>query len=223
MRPLRSAPAGPATRPPIPFSVVLGTDYAGKSMLLNELAARGMHCVSYDRAHVPPEAALVNELRETFVGRAVREAVHSADFLVTLLQTSVVYLRDQVLRAGGDRPVVVDSYYYKILAKCRLTGLVNEQMFAWWRSFPQPRQVIFLDVDAETAWRRSGEGAQLNPFEHYGAVSTREGFLRFQEDLRRLLIEEVGAVPVDRVDGADDADRVTAVAEGVMRRGAAHV
>jgi thymidylate kinase len=213
----------PTTAPaiaPAAFSVVLGPDYAGKSTLLAELAERGMHCISYDKKFVGQETALINDLRGAFLKRALPAAggVYSSDFIVTLLQTSVIYLRDEMLRApAGDRPVVIDSYYYKVLAKCRLTGLVNEHMFAWWRAFPQPEQVIFIDVDPRTAWRRCGEGAQLNPFEYYGATPTWDGFRTFQNDLRRLLIEEVHALPVNRMDGCDGTHRAVAVAQRVAR------
>lgn len=205
---------------PTAFSVVLGPDYAGKSTLLTEMAALGVHCVSYDKEFVGRDTALINDLRGAFLKRALPAAgdVYSSDFVVTLLQTSVVYLRDQMLRAtAGDRPVVVDSYYYKVLAKCRLTGLVNEHLFAWWRAFPQPGQVIFIDVDARTAWRRCDEGARLNPFEYYGTTPTWDGFRSFQNDLRRLLIEEIGALPVNRLDGGDRTHRAVAVAQRVAR------
>jgi thymidylate kinase len=205
---------------PAAFSVVLGPDYAGKSTLLTEMAGHGMHCVSYDKEFVGRETALINDLRGAFLKRALPAAgdVYSRDFVVTLLQTSVIYLRDEMLRAAaGDRPVVVDSYYYKVLAKCRLTGLVNEQMFGWWRAFPQPGQVIFIDVDTRTAWRRCDRGARLNPFEYYGATPTFDGFRAFQDDLRRLLVEEVGALPVNRIDGGDRTHRAVAVAQRAAR------
>jgi thymidylate kinase len=204
------------------FSVLLGPDYAGKSSVLGALAADGWQCVSYDREFVDPECSLVHDLRDGFVGRALRGfgTAYSADFLVTLLQTSVVYLRDQTLRAAPDRPVVTDSYYYKILAKCVLKGLLNEQLFAWWRSFPPPERVIYLDVDPETAWLRSGEGSLLNPFEYYGAAPSREGFCRFQTDLRRLMLREVGSVPMTVLSAPDGVGRtVDAIRRTITWRG----
>jgi thymidylate kinase len=208
------APAHPA------FSVLLGPDYAGKSTVLSALAARGVQCVSYDDEFVRPDCSLVNELRDRFVTQALRSkgTSYSADFVVTLLQTAVVYLRDQVMCADRERPVVVDSYYYKILAKCVLTGLANEVLFAWWRSFPRPRQVIYLDVDPATAWRRSGEGAQLNFFEHYGDAPTWESFRRFQTDLRRLMVAEIGPVPMEVLSEADGGGQVVDVMRRIARR-----
>ena len=194
-------PARRVSPSPPAFSVLLGPDYAGKSTLISALAARGVQCVSYDHEFVRPDCSLVNDLRDGFVTRALAGmgTSYSADFVATLLQTAVVYLRDQVICADRRRPVVVDSYYYKILAKCELTGVVSESLFDWWRSFPQPEQVFYIDVDPETAWRRSGEGARLNAFEFYGDAPTWPGFQRFQTDLRRLMAEEIAPAPMEVV------------------------
>ena len=203
------------------FYVLLGPDYAGKSTMLTALAGAGWQCVSYDDNFVPADCPLILELRNTFVTRALRHVgtSYSPDFVLTLLQTSVVYLRDQILRADPDRPVIVDSYYYKILAKCLLKGLVNEQIFGWWRQFPQPRRVIYLDVSPENAWRRSGEGTRLNLFEHYGDNPNWAGFRRFQSDLAERMTAEVAGIPLTVVDDAEDqlgrAVRAIARSDGV--------
>jgi thymidylate kinase len=216
----RGATRRPLAQPHPAFSVLLGPDYAGKSTVISALAARGVQCVSYDHGLVQPDCSLVNDLRDCFVTRALPGAgtSYSADFIVTLLQTAVVYLRDQVMRADRDRPVVVDSYYYKILAKCVLTGLVSDSLFGWWRSFPRPRQVIYLDVDPATAWRRSGEGSRLNSFEHYGDAPTWEGFRRFQADLGRLMVEEIGPVPTEVLSDCDGVGQVIDVLSTIVRR-----
>jgi thymidylate kinase len=115
----------------------------------------------------------------------------------------------------------MDSYYYKVLAKCVLTGLVNEELFAWWRSFCQPRRVIYLDVRPETAWRRSGEGARLNPFEYYGTTPTWEGFRRFQTDLRRLMLTEVAPVPVTVLAESPDVEHTAGAIRQIIGSGSA--
>lgn len=209
----------PLALPHPTFSVLLGPDYAGKSTVISALAARGVQCVSYDQEFVRTDCGLVNELRDRFITRALRSmgTSYSADFVVTLLQAAVIYLRDQIMCADPQRPIVVDSYYYKILAKCVLTGLVNESLFLWWRSFPRPRQVIYLDVDPATAWRRSGEGSRLNLFEHYGDTPTWESFRRFQVDLRRLMAEEIGPIPMEVISDADGDGQVIDVLTRVTK------
>ncbi|MFE0027910.1 hypothetical protein [Amycolatopsis sp. NPDC059021] len=196
------------------FTVLLGTDYAGKTTVLSALSRRGVRCVSYDAAFVRPDCSLVNDLREGFLAHALRGLGrgYSADFVLSLLQTSVVHLRDEILRADRGSPVLVDSYYYKILAKCVLTGLVNEDIFAWWRTFPRPRRIILLEVDPETAWARSGRGARANGFEYYGDFPTWNGFRRFQADLRQRMVDEVDGVEMVSIGRADHRERVAAIA-----------
>lgn len=218
---LAAFPGPAASWAPYPeFSVLLGPDYAGKSKVLAALAARGVQCVSYDREFVRPDCSLVHDLRDGFLGRALpgRGTSYSADFLTALLQAAVVYLRDQVLQADPGRPVIVDSYYYKILAKCTLAGLAGEALFGCWRSFPRPRRVIYLDTSPATTWQRSGEGAQLNPFEHYGDVPSWENFRRFQTDLRRVMLREAGAVPVAVLSEMDSVERVLDEMRRIRRR-----
>lgn len=195
------------------MDVLLGPDYAGKSTVLTALAAHGWRCVSYDDEFIPPESSLVSDLRTGFLGKALRGlgAGYSADFVLSLLQASVVHLRDQ---AAAHDDSLVDSYYYKILAKCVLAGLGNDDVFAFWRSFPQPRRVVYLDVDPETAWRRSEWGVRLNPFEHYGPTPTWQGFRDFQLDLRELMLGEARAAEITVVPQPDGvAQAVGAVRE----------
>lgn len=181
------------------MDVLLGPDYAGKSTVLAAFAANGRKCVSYDDAFIPAESSLVGDLRTEFLGKALRGmgTGYSPDFVLSLLQASVVYLRDEAARHPDS---IVDSYYYKILAKCALLGIGNDDVFAFWRSFPRPRRVIYLDIDPETAWLRSRLGTGLNRFEHYGDTPTWRGFRDFQRDLRGMMLAEVGDVEITSID-----------------------
>ncbi|GGQ71679.1 hypothetical protein [Couchioplanes azureus] len=202
------------------FWVLLGADYAGKSSVLSALARRtGWRIASYDDDVLGGAYPLVSRLRTEFLTEALSEAGrrYSADFVLSIVQTAVVFLRDQVLAGDPTRPVLVDSYYYKILAKCRLSGLANEQIFAWWRSFPAPRGVVYLDTDAGVAWRRAGNGAAVNRFEHYGDRPSREAFVRFQTDLRRLMLAEVRDVPTRVIGTAADVGDIARQIEEFVR------
>lgn len=218
--PLSGPPAHPAMPP---FTVLLGTDYAGKSTALAELArlAPEVRIVSADEELLGPGHSLITRLRRGLVGD-VMPALHrdySPDFMLTMLQTAVLHLRDSIARSAGHTPVLVDSYYYKILAKCRLNGLDRHPLFDWWRSFPQPQQVIFLGVSPETAWLRCGEGRDLNPLEYYGTRPDRVSFTRFQADLHRAIRQEIGSLPVSFI---GEQDRVSSVARGIREVLAAH-
>ncbi|MFI9272610.1 hypothetical protein ACIGXM_18050 [Kitasatospora sp. NPDC052896] len=144
---------------------------------------------------------------------------YSAEFLAGLLQTAVLHLRDLVLRAGPGDPVLVDSYYYKILAKCRLSGVPDNPMFDWWRSFPQLRRVLFLEVAPETAWQRSGRGAAVNPLEHYGQQVDQPSFETYQADLRELLWEEIQQLPVTVIEPGGDVARTARRVREAMTHG----
>ncbi|MCT9935136.1 hypothetical protein N5079_33535 [Planotetraspora sp. A-T 1434] len=186
------------------FFVLLGPDGAGKTTVMREIARRlpSVRLVSTDADLVPSEHALIARLRHSVVDEVLPGLGHtySPEFLASLLQTAVVYLRDQAMAAGQAGPVVVDSYYYKILAKCRLAGIEGTPMYDWWRSFPQPDRVIYLDVTPESAWRRSHSGRSLNPMEYYGPAPERAGFELYQRNLRKLMLEEVERLPVTFVE-----------------------
>lgn len=150
-----------------------------------------------DDTRLAPEHALIGRLRRDVVKDvAPHPSAWSPEFFTTLVQTAVVHLRDQLLRTDAGTPVVVDSYYYKLLAKCRLAGAGESPLFAWWRTFPRPIRVLYLDVAPETAWQRSRQGADLNRLEHYGPQPDWNGFRRYQTDLAKVMRDEIQDLPV---------------------------
>jgi thymidylate kinase len=201
------------------FSVLLGPDYAGKSSIMAELRATAPDwcLVSVDSMFVAGEHAVLSTLKRALVADTLPGlgTAYSTDFAVSLAQTAIVYLRDRVLAADPDTPVLVDSYYYKILAKCRLLGADDHPMFAWWRGFPQPQQVLYLEVAPNVAWDRADH---VNRMEHYGTHPDRDTFEFFQADLHKLMLDEVRDLPVtylpQHADIADTARDVREVLTG---------
>jgi thymidylate kinase len=199
MRKTRSEAGGLAVQvPDRPFVVLLGPDYAGKSAAMAELARSPSpwRCVSVDDSFIGPGHELIGRLKRHLVTDTLPAlgTSFSFDFAMSMLQTAVVHLRDQV--ADRRQPALVDSYYYKILAKCRLIGGADTPLFSWWRSFPQPSRVLYLDVSPETAWLRTRAGATTNRLEHYGEQADQATFTTFQADLRTTMLGEVEGLPV---------------------------
>ena len=195
------------------FWTLLGPDFAGKSTVLNRLHdEHGWRVVSYDNRYLE-SYPLVRRLRELWIDGAFVWAGkrYTAELVLSVLHAIVLHLRDETVRAvATGEPVIVDSYYYKLLAKCRLHGVGHDPTFDYWRSFPQPRGVLYIDVPGEEAWLRSGRGTRTNPFEHHGPAAERESFVRFQDELREAILAEVGEVPVTFVDGCAPPDEVAA-------------
>ncbi len=199
------------------FFVVLGSDHAGKSTAL-EFLSQSFPCdvITPDCGQLTPERALISRLRQDIiseVGTALG-ITYSADFLTALSQAIVVHLRDQIVRTRHDRPVLVDSYYYKILAKCRLAGAGDHPMFTWWRTFPQPRRVVYLDIDPRTAWNRAGRGAGIHHLECHGEQVDEAAFDRYQRDLAKLMRDEIGHLPVTVIDQQHSS--VSRTAQAIM-------
>ncbi|BFV55541.1 hypothetical protein KCMC57_up06450 [Kitasatospora sp. CMC57] len=190
------------------FCVLVGPDYAGKSSALSRLRRSDLpwRILSVDDDQLAPEHALLARLRRDVVREvAGRAGAWSPDFLATMLQTAAVHLRDRLAEQPAT-PTVVDSYYYKLLAKARLAGADGSALLGWWRTFPQPRRVLYLDVAPEVAWQRSGAGAALNRLEHYGELPNWDGFRRYQNDLAKTMHDEISHLPVTVVQQQDDPD-----------------
>ncbi|MEU9478088.1 hypothetical protein [Streptomyces sp. NPDC048191] len=184
------------------FWTLLGPDFSGKSTLLSRLhTEHGWHVVSYDDRYLEG-SPLVRQLRETWVDGAFARTgrPYSPELVLAVLHPIVLHLRDELARAANREKVVVDSYYYKLLAKCALLGVEHRELFDYWRTFPRPTGVVYLDLPSAVGWARSGGGHRLNAFEYLGAEPTEAGFARLQDELRGALLKEVAELPLTVLD-----------------------
>jgi thymidylate kinase len=206
------------------FWTLVGPDFAGKSTVLDRLhEEHGWRVVSYDDRYIE-HYPLIGRLRREWVSDAFVWAGtrYSAELVLSVLHTIVLHLRDELVRSAGRGPVIVDSYYYKLLAKCRLFGVDHQPTFDYWRSFPRPRGVLYMDVPPAITWARSRKGLWLNAFEHHDSIVCEEGFVRLQSELRAAVLAEVADIPVTIIDGtappADVLAKVLATLELVAAR-----
>lgn len=154
-------PYAPTTDDP-GFWTLLGPDFAGKSTVLDRLHDdHGWRVVSYDDRYLE-QYPLIARLRQRWIDDAFlwTGERYSPELVLSVLHTIVLHLRDQLARSTGPEPVIVDSYFYKLLAKCRLLGLEHDPTFDLWRLFPRPRGC--------STWtsrpRSSGRAAVREPF-----------------------------------------------------------
>ncbi|MEO6504331.1 MAG: hypothetical protein ABIQ09_20785 [Jatrophihabitantaceae bacterium] len=194
------------------FWTLLGPDFAGKSTALARLRdEHGWQVVSHDDRFLQ-DYPLVAMLRGCWIDDALVWAGkrYTAELVISVMHPVILHQRDELARQTGPGPVIIDSFFYKVLAACALLGVSHEPTFDYWRSFPQPEGVVYLDVPAEVAWERAGQGSKASAFEHYGPEVTRDGFLRMQTDLRTRMLAEVKGLPLTVIDGTASPDSVLA-------------
>ncbi len=207
------------------FCVLLGPDYAGKSTLLKALSARASaHVVSYDDSSGSDQPSFAKSFRDAFTALSSTTAngEMSSEFILSLFHAYAIFVRDQIANAKASKPIIVDSYYYKILAKCVLAGIANDRIVELWRALPQPSRVFYLDVDPEVAWRRCDRGMLLNRFEYYGSRPTQPGFALFQQDLRAAMLKEVAASKIEFIDQNCSLEQLICSVDETVGFGRAH-
>lgn len=195
-----------------PFWTLLGPDLAGKSTLLARLKdEHGWQVVSHDDRFLG-DHPLVARLRGCWTDEALVWVGkrYTAELVLAVMHAVILHQRDELARQSGPGPVIIDSYFYKVLAACSLLGVTHGPTFDYWRSFPRPEGVVYLDVPPEVTWERSGQGERVTAFEHYGPAVTRDGFVRMQADLRVRMLAEVKGLPLTVVDGTTTPDVVLA-------------
>lgn len=183
-------PAGPGS-----FIVLVGIDGSGKSTLLERLAEAGVHTSSWHdlRSHdVPamlaPDAPTAIKARLTPLARSM--------FIGGHLVAQYEYLVRPALEQGED--VLLDSYYFKLLAKERLLGFAQPALETLCRQLPQPDGLILIDTPPELSWSR--KAGALSVYEHFG-TPTEANYLAFQRGIETSLRKATRAIPSVTLDG----------------------
>jgi thymidylate kinase len=192
--------------------VLLGGDGAGKSSVLRRLreVRPGWSYASIDPADLYPLPGLnymdwaATTPPRTYIG--VWEPLSRASFLAHVL--SLCYEERILPELARGNTVICDSYYYRIWAKEQmLSSPGSELVAALGRLMRRPDLALWLDVDTATAWQRSGMRCEA-----YEAVGDRsyEGFLRMQEGVRRLVLDELAAGPLRHIDASRPVEDIAA-------------
>lgn len=196
------ADTGPRTHgAPGRFLVLLGIDGSGKTTLLSGLADAGVQTASWHelRSHeVPatlaPDGPTAIKNRLTPLARAM--------FIGGHLVAQYEYLVRP--RIEGGVTTVLDSYYYKLLAKERLLGFAHSALENLCVELPHPDGIIYVDVDPRESFRRK-EG-RLSPYEHFDDAS-EESYVTFQSQLARALLTATSNAPGSVIlDGSKSRD-----------------
>jgi len=193
------------------FIVLLGGDHCGKSSILNAIKHNpAWRVISKETIVANESTQLLQTIEQVFFDIIAKN--HSdkypAEFMLSGFQMILSCMIQQIESSTHNINVIVDSYYYKVIAKCILRNWTNNKIFALWRSFPQPDKVIFIDTSPYVMWQRCNNGKKLNPFEHYGRDGNIQEFCQFQLDLRNTMLSEITTLPVAHVDGNKDLDSV---------------
>lgn len=177
------------------FIVLIGIDGSGKSTLLRALADAGVHTTSWHdlRSHDVPAMLAPNAPTEI---KARLTPLSRSMFIGGHLVAQYEYLVRPALDLGQD--VVLDSYYFKLLAKERLLGFAQPALESLCLELPQPDALILIDTPPELSWSR--KAGELSSYEHFGAP-TRSNYLAFQEGIDAALRDAAHTLPSAVLDG----------------------
>lgn len=195
------------------FLCLLGADGSGKTTLLEALERRHPQIVTVHWRQLAsvtllPELLPGLDPPETF--RRLGPLSRAAQFCY-LAALEYEMLVKPAVEAG--RTVIVDSYWYKFVAKMRVLNMAAPYLYDVCESLPSPKCVLFLDTPLETARERK---SNMNFFDCNGHV---DRFVTFQTQLRDVMLGFVDGLPVVRLDGLASPDVVAeAVAEICLNR-----
>lgn len=184
------------------FLVLVGIDGSGKTTLLSRLSLPGVMTTSWRelRGHdVPatlaPDAPTLIKNRLPVLSRAMFVGGH--------LVAQYEYLVRPQLDSGAH--VLLDSYYFKLLAKERLFGTAHQALEDLCRELPQPDGVIYIDVPPLMSYQR--KRGLLSPYECDGHP-TEASYIRFQTSLATAIRTQISDVPNVVIDGTADTDQL---------------
>lgn len=158
------------------FIVLLGIDGSGKTSLLRALAARGLRTAQWQQLRDHDVPAALAPTAPTAVKNGLTPLAR-AMFIGGHLVAQYEYLVRPQIETG--RTVVLDSYYFKVLAKERILGVAHPALVDLCAELPQPDLLLHLDVTPQESRRR--KQGRISSYEHFEPDETT--YLTFQTRL----------------------------------------
>lgn len=193
------------TRPePGSFYCLLGGDGSGKTTLLHAIEARNPEIVTVhwkQIASVTLLPSLLPGLDSPETSRRLGPLSRAGQFCY-LAALEYEMLIHPALAAG--KTVIVDSYWYKFVAKMRVLDMAAPFLYEVCASLPAPDQILYLDTPLETARTRKTE---MNFFDCNGRL---ENFVPFQGTLRTVMQGFVAHIPITLLNGMMPVSDLTA-------------
>lgn len=186
------------------FGVVVGIDGSGKSALMDELRKKQMQVKSWtDLRGSPGTVVLAPQFPTEIRNRLspLMRAMFIGGHLVAEYETLV--------RPGLERgeSVLFDSYYFKLMAKEALYGIIHPIFFDLCKELPRPDMAFLLDVDPVEAYHR--KNSRLSPYE-YLRRPTMEDFVSFETRLKQLIESYLSGIPTIHINGMNSLEIVIA-------------
>lgn len=207
------------------FIVLEGADGSGKTALAAAvariLADRGVQHVSRRQTASSQFAGKLTEhLAEMLWNCGDATELPDTFWLHTQAAWFIAHATQVVAPALRHGPVIVDGWYYKLWSKLLEQGYTRGELGEVFARVPRPDQVILLDVEPATLWRRRKDSfrpTELGMHAGYAAdVLGEDTFLEYQAKGManfRAFAEEFGwqtlTVPTDQGE-ADTAEAVAA-------------
>jgi thymidylate kinase len=192
------------------FLVLVGIDGSGKSSVIADLRVEGLATTAWKelRNHELPQM-LAPDVPTQIKNRL--SPLSRSMFIGGHVVAQYEYLVRPSLTQGID--VLLDSYYFKLLAKETLFHTLHQSFTELCEELPPPDCVIFLDVSPDVSFDRK-KGA-LSPYEYFDAPG-RANFIRFQSQLRDHILLQLSHAPLVKVIDGN-------LALDVVVRGVTHV
>ncbi len=184
------------------FGVLVGIDGCGKSTLLKSIKNRKLMISDWKELRVFEEVAFWAPPRPRDV-RGILKPMSRAMFVASHLVAEYEYLIEPAIHQGLS--VLIDSYYFKWLAKESIYKQTHDMFFSICDFLPRPDVIIHLNIPPEDAYQRKKDN--LSPFEYY-KEPTLDDFVDFQTKVVNNIFYNSRDIPIITIDATREKEIV---------------